>query len=91
MRLDKLTTMEVQALVRGLSERGLSARTVRYAMAIFGGALRFAIKHRLIGWNPAEDVELPGEHRGELKCPPRRPAPVCSPSCRLTRSGRSGA
>ncbi len=68
-RLDKLTPLQVQALVRGLSERGLSARTVRYASAILGGALRYAVKHRLLVWNPTDDVELPRERRRELQVP----------------------
>jgi integrase len=69
VRLDKLTTFQAQALVRKLTERGLSPRTVRYALAILNGALRKAYKVRLLPWNPMEEVELPRQLRRELQVP----------------------
>jgi integrase len=69
VRLDKLTPLHLQALVSKLSERGLSARTVRYALAILGGAMIKARRLRLIPWNPLEEVDLPRESRRDLRVP----------------------
>lgn len=69
VRLDKLTTLQVQALVRTLSDRGLKARTVRYAFSVLNGALRKAVKLRLLSRNPFEEVELPRQTRRELQVP----------------------
>ena len=69
VRLDRLLPDHVQELVRKLTERGLAARTVRYAIALLNGALRKACKDRTLSRNPLEDVELPRQPRRELQVP----------------------
>ena len=69
VRLDKLTTLQVQAWVRGLGDRGLAPRTVRAAAGVLNAALRYAVRLRLLPYNPCADVELPRRSRKELKIP----------------------
>jgi integrase len=44
MKLRKLSPMHVQDLYRGMQDRGLSARTVHYALAVLHRALEQATK-----------------------------------------------
>jgi integrase len=69
IRLDKLSPLQVQELVRTLTEKGLAARTVRYALATLNGAMRKAVKLRLIIRNPCEDAEQPREAHREMQVP----------------------
>ncbi len=69
IRLDKLSTLQVQAWVRGLSDRGLAPRTVRAAAGVLNAALRYAVRLRLLPYNPMADVVLPRKQRRELRIP----------------------
>lgn len=65
----KLTTilpLDVQALYSQLLERGLSARTVRYAHTVFSSALKQAVRWGLLRQNPCEWVALPKLQRKEM-------------------------
>jgi integrase len=66
-RLSTLRPLDVQDFVNGMVDKGLSARTVRYAHAIFLRAMKRALKWKLLVQNPASDVELPKNVRREMK------------------------
>jgi integrase len=57
----------IQTLVGDLSERGLSARTVRYTHSILKQALKRAVRLNLISRNPTQYVELPAMKRKEQR------------------------
>lgn len=63
IRLDKLTTMQVQRWVNGLLERKLSSRTVRAAFGTLHAALRQAVRWRILSAVPTDLVELPKQTR----------------------------
>lgn len=67
LRLHQLTPVQIQALYAEMLERGLSARTVRYAHAVLRSALGQAVKWRLVSHNAATAVELPRQRRREMK------------------------
>lgn len=59
--------MEVQAVYGRLQERGLSARTIRYAHSVLRSALEQAVKWQMLAQNPADRVELPRQRREEMR------------------------
>jgi integrase len=65
--LAKVTPLDVQGLYGKIFEKGLSARTVRYAHAVLRSALQQAVKWRLLAYNPADAVDLPRQTRTEMK------------------------
>jgi integrase len=66
VRLSALTTTHLQKLYNGLTERGLSPRTVRYVHAVLRQALSRAVKEKLLARNPALDTEPPRQTRKEM-------------------------
>jgi len=66
--LGKITALDLQALYNGMSERGLSPRTVRYAHAVIRSALGQAVRWQLISRNPADGqmVDLPAAKHREM-------------------------
>src|SRR5439155_8133575 len=62
-KLHKLTPDLVQVMLRALTAKGLSARTVRYARAILRRALNQAIQWNLISRNVAALTEPPREEK----------------------------
>lgn len=75
-RLDRITPLDVQGMVRQLSEQGapavkhprpLAAQTVRYAHAILSGALEQAVRWQMLSDNAARHVQLPKLERREMK------------------------
>lgn len=48
-------------------QNGLSPRSVKYIYQTINGALRQAVKERVIPFNPAEHCELPRQERKEMK------------------------
>ncbi|MBI3759664.1 MAG: site-specific integrase [Deltaproteobacteria bacterium] len=67
-QLSRLTPLEIQAVYGRMSERGLSARTVRHAHGVLRSALNQAVKWRMLSINPALAVELPRWRRKEMQC-----------------------
>lgn len=65
--LAKVTPLDVQGVYGKILEKGLSARTVRYAHAVLRSALQQAVKWRLLAYNPADAVDLPRQTRTEMK------------------------
>jgi len=64
-RLVDLRPEHVQNLYAGMTERGLSGRTVRYTHAVLRNALGQAVKWRRIPSNPADHVDLPRQKQKE--------------------------
>jgi len=62
-RLSKLAPQHVDAMVRGMLQRGSSPRTTLYALAIVRAALNRAVKWELLGRNVATLVDPPRAHR----------------------------
>lgn len=67
LKLSQLTPVEIQGLYREMLDRGLSARTVRYAHTVLHSALDQAVKWQLIIRNPARLVDLPRLSQTEMK------------------------
>jgi integrase len=65
-RLDQLRPLDIQALINDMNERGIT-RTTRYMHMILNQALKQAVKWGMIPRNPAELVNLPKEHRNEMR------------------------
>lgn len=59
IRLDRLTTWEIQAFYDKLRERGLSPRTIRYVHTCLSSALNQAVQWRLLSDNPAKGTVRP--------------------------------
>src|SRR5712692_5433029 len=66
-RLAKLRPLDIQEVVNGMKQRGLSSRTVRYVHTVFSSALKQAVRWALITTNPAQFVELPKRVRNEMQ------------------------
>jgi len=66
-RLSQITAMEIQKVYARLTERGLSARTVRYTHSVLRGALEQAVRWQFLPRNPAQYVDLPRQERREMK------------------------
>ena len=66
-RLDRLTPLDVQAMVAELERKRLSPQTIRYAHAVLSAALGQAVRWRMIASNPARDVELPKRRAREMR------------------------
>ena len=59
IRLAKLARQDVDRMMRGMEERGLSASTVRHARSVLRSALNHAMRQDLIGRNVAALSEPP--------------------------------
>lgn len=66
-RLDRLSSMGIAQFYSSLSERGLSARTVRYTHSVLRSALQEALSLGLLARNPAVVVKLPSPQRKEMR------------------------
>jgi integrase len=66
-RLCDVRPLDIQNLYADMTERGLSARTVRYIHAILSSALKQATKWQMLIHNPCAAVELPRAERREMK------------------------
>jgi hypothetical protein len=57
--LTALQPLDLQAMYQHMNERGLSARTIRYAHVLMKGALQQAVRWRLLLENPADGLKVP--------------------------------
>jgi integrase len=71
-RLSDVTPLDIQALYSSLTERGLSASTVRHTHVILKVAFKQAVGWRMIPFSPVANVKPP-------KVAPRREIQVLSP------------
>jgi integrase len=65
--LSKIKPLDIQVVYSQMLESGLSARTVRFAHSILSSALKQAVKWQILPINPATMVDLPQNHRQEMK------------------------
>jgi integrase len=65
--LSKIRPLDIQSVYTGMLQSVLSARTVRYAHAILSSSLKQAVKWQILAINPASMVDLPQNHRKEMK------------------------
>jgi integrase len=59
--------LDIQAIYHQLVERGLSARTIRYAHSVLRSAMRQAIRWRLLSQDPTDGAQLPRLRRHEMQ------------------------
>jgi len=65
IRIDKISPLNIQKLVQTLSNEGMSPRTIKTYVRFVSGILNYAIKKRLITYNPCTTVDFPKEKRKE--------------------------
>lgn len=66
VKLGGLKPLDLQSLILSLTNRGLSARTVRYTHAVLRSALDQARRWKLLVENPAADMSLPRADKCEF-------------------------
>lgn len=64
-RISAITTEDVEKWIADLVASGLAPNTVHNHYVLLNKTFRYALRHRLIPFNPAEGVELPKNVRGE--------------------------
>ena len=67
VKLSRLKPLDLQSLLLSLTNRGLSARTVRYTHAVLRSALDQARRWKLLVENPAADMPLPRADKREFR------------------------
>lgn len=68
MRLDRISTMDVERMIHRLSEQGLSPRTIQLAHSILRVALEYAVHPaRCLLHNPAKGAQLPKRHGKRMR------------------------
>jgi integrase len=66
-RLSDIRPLDIQNLYSGMqTEKGLSARTIRYCHAILSSAFKQAVKWQMLIRNPCDAVDLPRQQRKEM-------------------------
>jgi integrase len=66
IRLSKLRPLAISSAYSDALNR-LAARTVNHMHVVFGGALKQAVRWRLLSRSPCDDVDPPKVERGEMK------------------------
>jgi integrase len=59
--------LDLQSMYHQMSERGLSARTVRYTHVVVKSAMQQAVRWRLLLENPADGLKVPQQPRNEMR------------------------
>ena len=72
--ITNLKPLDIQTVYAEMLNRGLSARTVRYAHSVLNMALTQAIKWQMLGSSPAQAVDLPKQQRKEMNAMDREEA-----------------
>jgi integrase len=67
IRLQKLTTQHVQSLYTQKLEEGLSPGRVKIIHAVLHGALRYAVRTKLVTHNVSDEVDLPPVEKHEIQ------------------------
>jgi len=65
--LAALRPLDLQAMYQHMTERGLSARTIRYAHVLIKSAMQQAVRWRLLLENPADGLKVPQQVRNEMR------------------------
>ncbi len=67
VRLYEMRPLEIQKFYVGLTEKGLSPRTVRFTHSVLTSAFKQAVRWRLLAHNPCDSVELPRKASTEMQ------------------------
>ena len=59
--------LDLQTMYQQMTDRGLSARTVRYAHVVVKSAMQQAVRWRLLLENPADGLRVPQQPRNEMR------------------------
>jgi len=59
--------LDLQTMYQQMTERGVSARTVRYAHVVVKSAMQQAVRWRLLLENPADGLRVPQQPRNEMR------------------------
>lgn len=62
-----MSPLDLQTMYQQMTERGLSARTVRYAHVVVKSAMQQAVRWRLLLENPADGLRVPQQPRNEMR------------------------
>ena len=65
--LAALRPLDLQAMYQYMTERDLSARTIRYAHVLIKCAMQQAVRWRLLLENPADGLKVPQQVRNEMR------------------------
>ena len=65
--LAAMRPLNLHTISQQMIERGLSARTVRYTHVVLRSAMRQALQWLLLLENPADDVKILQQSRGEMR------------------------
>lgn len=67
-RITSVTSQDIEAWVSTLTEKGLSAASVRANFVALNKAFRYGQRHDLVTKNPCAGTELPRESAKEMRC-----------------------
>jgi len=67
MRLSDIRPLDIQKFYTGLSDKELSARTVRFTHSVLTSAFKQAVRWRILAHNPCNAVELPRKTSSEMQ------------------------
>jgi len=66
-RLSDVRPLDIQSLYASMSEKNLSARTVRFTHSVLSSAFKQAVRWRMLLQNPCGSVELPRKVSQEMR------------------------
>lgn len=66
-RLSDVRPLDIQSLYSSMSEKNLSARTVRFTHSVLSSAFKQAVRWRILMQNPCGSVELPRKVSQEMQ------------------------
>lgn len=66
-RLSDVRPLDIQSLYTTMTEKNLSARTVRFTHSVLSSAFKQAVRWRMLLQNPCESVELPRKVSQEMQ------------------------
>lgn len=66
-RLSEVRPLDIQSLYAAMSEKNLSARTVRFTHSVLSSAFKQAVRWRMLSQNPCGSVELPRKVSQEMQ------------------------
>ena len=59
LRLDKITTRDIQRLVVKLHNEGQATKTIKHYVSLISTVFRYAVKYQLVSKNPCTGVDFP--------------------------------
>ena len=66
LRIDRITVKSIESWIAKRREAGMTLPTLKKIMITLGGVFKYALRHRLITYNPLSDVERPRD-QGQSK------------------------